>query len=118
MCHLNGAIVAGEEKSIKKRSRSEQRCRQVSPTQIRDLDWQPSTVMLAPLTQLALGEDRNATTSPTSSARPNRPKGKFSRTNVAIPSGSSCWRRCHEPPGNEIEPGATLFTRMLSEASC
>ena len=25
---------------------------------------------------------------------------------------------CHDPPGNRIEPGATLLTRMFSGASC
>ena len=79
-----------------------------------DFDWQPSTTTEAPLIQLARGEARNATTSPTSSARPKRPNGSSRLTNSAMPSGSACCRRCHEPPGNRIEPGATLTTRMLS----
>jgi hypothetical protein len=36
--------------------------------------------------------------------------------NSAMPFGSDCCRLYHEPPGNEIDPGATLFTRMLSRA--
>ena len=79
-----------------------------------DLDWQPSTVIDAPLIQLARGEARNATTDPTSSARPKRPNGSSRLTKSAMTSGSACWRRCQDPPGNRIEPGATLLTRMLS----
>ena len=55
--------------------------------QIRERDWQPSTVTLAPLIQLARGETRNATTAPTSSGRPNRPNGSSRCTNSAIPVG-------------------------------
>ena len=40
------------------------------------------------------------------------PIGMFVRTNSAIPSGSSCWRRHHVPPGELIDPGATVFTRL------
>src|SRR5262245_20161922 len=86
--------------------------------QIKERDWHPSTGTLAPLIQLARDEARKATTPPTSSARPNRPNGSSRRTNSAMPLGSSCWRRYHVPPGKEIDPGATLFTRMLSFASC
>ena len=81
--------------------------------QIRERDWQPSTGTLAPLIQLARGETRNATTAPTSSGRPNRPNGSSRLTKSAIPSGSSCTADPRSP-GNRIEPGATLFTRMLS----
>ena len=76
-------------------------------------DWQPSTAIDAPLTQLARGDARNATTAPTSSARPKRPNGSSRRMKSAMPSGSACWRLCHEPPGNRIDPGATLLTRMF-----
>ena len=31
---------------------------------------------------------------------------------------SAACRFAQDPPGNEIDPGATLFTRMLSFASC
>src|SRR6185312_9807873 len=86
--------------------------------QIRERDWQPSTGTLAPLIQLARGDTRNATAAPTSSGRPNRPNGSSRRTNSAIPSGSSFTRLSHDPPGNRIDPGATLLTRMLSFASC
>ena len=72
------------------------------------LDWQPSTTTDAPLTQLARGEARNATTSPTSSARPKRPNGSSRRRTRRCPPGSACCRFCHEPPGNRIDPGATL----------
>src|SRR5438876_11576942 len=88
------------------------------PDQIRERDWQPSTGTLAPLIQLARGETRNATTAPTSSGRPNRPNGSSRRTKSAIKSGSSRIRRSQVPPGNRIDPGATLLTRMLSRASC
>src|SRR6185312_10110456 len=86
--------------------------------QIWERDWQPSTGTLAPLIQLARGDTRNATTAPTSSGRPNRPNGSSRDTNSAIPAGSSFCRRSQDPPGNRIDPGATLLTRMLSRASC
>ena len=57
--------------------------------QIRERDWQPSTVTLAPLIQLAFDDTRNAIAAPTSSGRPNRPNGSSRRTNSAMPSGSS-----------------------------
>ena len=82
-----------------------------------DLLWPPSTLTQAPVTQLARGEARKTTTLATSSAVPKRPRGMFWRTNWAIPSGSSCWRRHHEPPGWLMEPGATEFTRMPCGAS-
>ena len=72
--------------------------------------------MQAPVTQLALGEQRKATTAATSSGRPKRPIGISRRTKSAIPCGSARWRRSQPPPGNQIEPGATLLTRMLSFA--
>ena len=50
-------------------------------------DWQPSTVIDAPLTQLARGEARNATTAPTSSARPKRPNGSSRLMKSAMPCG-------------------------------
>jgi hypothetical protein len=50
-----------------------------------DLDWQPSTVMQAPETQLARGDATYATTSPTSWAVPNRPNGKSRLMNSAMP---------------------------------
>src|ERR1700730_4206164 len=81
-------------------------------------DWQPSTGTHEPLIQLARGEARNATTEPTSSARPKRPNGSSRPTNSAISPGSACWRRSHEPPGNRIDPGATLLTRIPSLANC
>ncbi len=74
--------------------------------------------MEAPETQLARGEARKATTAPTSSARPKRPKGSSRLIMSAMPAGSDCCRLCHDPPGNMIDPGATLFTRMLAGASC
>ena len=74
--------------------------------------------MLAPLTQLAFGEARNATTWATSSGVPKRPNGSSRRTNSAMPSGSACCRFHHDPPGKRIDPGAMLLTRMLSRASC
>ena len=94
-------------------------CRRgTSRNQIRERDWQPSTGTLAPLIQLARADARNATTAPTSSGRPNLPNGSSLLMKSAMPAGSSCWRRCHEPPGNRIEPGATLLTRILSRANC
>ena len=36
--------------------------------------------------------------------------------NAAIPSGSSRRRRSQLPPGNSVEPGATLSTRIPSFA--
>src|SRR5262249_44022457 len=92
--------------------------RTAPPDQIGERDWHPSTGTLAPLIQLARGDPRNATTAPTSSGRPNRPNGSSRLTKSAIPSGSSRTRRSHDPPGNRIDPGATLFTRILSRASC
>src|SRR6185503_19238575 len=85
--------------------------------QMFDRLWQPSTTIDAPLIQLARGDARKATTWPTSSGRPKRPKGSSRLIISAMPCGSVCWRRCHEPPGNMIEPGATLLTRMLAGAS-
>src|SRR5262249_3012291 len=82
------------------------------------LPWHPSTTTDAPLTHEARGEARKATTAATSSGRPKRPKGSSSRIIRAMASGSDCWRRYHEPPGNMIEPGATLLTRILADASC
>ena len=67
--------------------------------------WQPSTGTHAPLIQLARGEARKATTAPTSSGRPKRPNGSSRRTKSAMPSGSACWRLCHEPPGKQDRPG-------------
>ena len=61
-----------------------------SACQICERDWQPSTVTDEPLIQLARGDARNATTSPTSSARPKRPNGSSARTNSAMPAGSAC----------------------------
>ena len=52
-----------------------------------DRDWQPSTVIDAPLIQLARGEARKATTAPTSSARPKRPNGSSRLMNSAMPCG-------------------------------
>src|SRR4029453_1646257 len=49
--------------------------RRPRPVQIRERDWQPSTVRLAPLIQLARVDARKATAAPTPSARPNRPNG-------------------------------------------
>ena len=46
-----------------------------------------------------------------------RPSGMSWATKRAIASGSSCCRRHQLPPGNRIEPGATLSTRTLSGAS-
>jgi len=66
------------------------RRRRPAADQIRERDWQPSTGTHAPLIQLALGETRNATTDPTSSGRPNRPKGNSRATKSAMPAGSSC----------------------------
>ena len=79
--------------------------------------WQPSTGMHAPLTQLARGEASHATASPTSSARPKRPNGSSRATKSAMPAGSACWRWCQEPPGNRMEPGAIVLTRMFFGAS-
>ncbi len=97
-----------------------------SPNQIRERDWQPSTGTLAPLTQLARGEARKATTVPTSSGRPNRPNGSSRARKSAIPTGSSRCRLSHDPPGNRIEPGRhavhadavarQLLGKRLSEA--
>src|SRR5262249_5950270 len=93
--------------------------RRVPPRdQIRERDWQPSTGTLAPLIQLARGETRNATTAPTSSGRPNRPNGSSRRTKSAINTGPSRTRRSPLPPGNRIDPGATLLPRMWPRASC
>ena len=80
--------------------------------------WHPSTTMDAPLIQLARAEHRNATTSPTSSGRPNRPNGISRLRNSAMPVGSACCRRHHDPPSNRIEPGDTLLTRMFEGANC
>src|SRR6188508_883625 len=89
-----------------------------SPNQILDRPCEPSTTMEAPETQLALVEARKATTLATSSGRPKRPNGSSRLIMSAMPAGSACWRLCHEPPGNMIDPGATLLTRMLAGASC
>ena len=62
--------------------------------QICDRDWQPSTVTHEPLIQLARGDARNATTSPTSSARPKRPNGSSLRTNSAIAAGIGLLTAC------------------------
>ena len=70
-----------------------------------------------PVTQEARGEQRKAITLATSSAVPKRPIGMFSCTKRAMPSGSSCCRFHHVPPGDAIEPGATVLTRMLSGAN-
>src|SRR5690606_34201304 len=86
--------------------------------QMFDRLWHPSTVIEAPEIQLARGDARKAITSPTSSARPKRPNGSSRLTNSAMPSGSACWRLCHDPPGKRIDPGAMLLTRMLCGASC
>ena len=48
----------------------------------------------------------NVTTLATSSGYPNRPSGSSFLTNSASRSGFSSTRRCHEPPGKMIEPGA------------
>jgi hypothetical protein len=58
--------------------------------QILERLWPPSTLMQAPVTQLARSETRKTTTLATSSAVPKRPMGMFCRTNWAMPSGSSC----------------------------
>ena len=73
--------------------------------------------MHAPLTQLARGEASQATASPISSARPKRPNGSSRATKSAMPAGSACWRWCQEPPGNRMEPGAIVLTRMFFGAS-
>src|SRR5256885_17101422 len=70
----------------------------------------PSTAMLAPVTRLAWREHTNATTLATSWGVPKRPSGISRRTNSAIPSGSACCRRCHPPPSQRIDLGATPFT--------
>ena len=36
---------------------------------------------------------------------------------LAVPSGSACWRRCHPPPSNMMDPGATELNRIFLEAS-
>src|SRR6476620_2356849 len=86
--------------------------------QIFERPWQPSTGTHAPLIHDARDEHRKATAAPTSSARPKRPNGSSRLTNSAIPCGSACCRLCHDPPGNRMDPGATLFTRMFIGASC
>src|SRR5437588_12722487 len=80
-------------------------------------DWPPSTVQLAPVTRLARSEARKLTTAATSSGRPKRPSGMSDLTKAVMPSGSACCRRSQDPPGNMIDPGATLLTRMLCAAS-
>ena len=84
--------------------RNQTQARDTAAFQICDRDWQPSTVTDEPLIQLARGDARNATTSPTSSARPKRPNGSSLRTNSAIASGSALTRLSHEPPGKRIDP--------------
>jgi len=79
--------------------------------------WPPSTTQQAPVTQEARGEARKAMTVATSSAVPKRPSGMFSLTKLDMPSGSSCCRFHQVPPGAAIDPGATLFTRMLLGAN-
>ena len=61
----------------------------------------PSTGTQAPLTQLALGDARNATRSATSFACPKRPNGSSRLTNSAIPPGPSS-------PGNPYSLARTL----------
>ena len=85
--------------------------------QINDLDWQPSTLTQAPVMSEARSEARKTTTFATSSGRPNRPSGISALTNCSIASGFSRQRRSQDPPGKRIEPGATVFTRMLKGAS-
>src|SRR3954465_5058318 len=80
--------------------------------------WQPSTTIDAPLTHDPRDGGRNATTDPPSSARPKRPNGSSRAIMSAMPAGSACCRLCHEPPGNMIEPGATLLTRVLGGGGC
>ncbi len=59
-------------------------------TRQKALLWHPSTTIEAPLIQLARGEQRKATTSPTSSGVPKRPNGSSCRTKSAMPAGSAC----------------------------
>src|SRR5258708_4793542 len=89
-----------------------------SQNQILERPCEPSTTIEAPATQLARGEARKATTAPTSSGRPKRPNGSSRLIMSAMPAGSDCWRLCQDPPGNMIDPGAALFTRMFAGASC
>ena len=85
--------------------------------QVFDLDCPPSTLMHVPVTQLARGEARKATTAATSSGVPNLPEGIFSSTNLAILSGFSFWRRSQLPPGKTMDPGATELTRIPFSAA-
>ena len=55
---------------------------------------------------------------PTSCGVPKRPNGSSCLTKSAMAAGFSCCRFHHDPPGNRIEPGETLSTRMFSDANC
>ena len=70
-----------------------------------DRDWQPSTVIDAPLIQLAAGEARNATTAPTSSARPKRPNGSSRLMNSAMPAGIGLLALVPRPAGKHDRAG-------------
>src|SRR5947208_10745569 len=69
-------------------------------------DQPPSTGTIAPLTNDARSEQRNAATSATSSGRPARPSDAF----------SSIWGKCAAPDAPMIsvamKPGQMQFTRM------
>ena len=73
--------------------------------------------MFAPLIQPARSESRNVTTSATSSELPNRPQGNSRRSNSAKRSGFAARKRSQPPPGNMIDPGLTVFTRIRCGAS-
>src|SRR3990170_4716514 len=84
--------------------------------QMLERDWPPSTLMQVPVIQRARSEQRKTTTSATSSTVPKRPKGMSAFTKRSMPSGSAFRRWSQPPPANQMEPGATLFTRMLNWA--
>ena len=85
--------------------------------QINERDCPPSALMQAPVTKLDRSEARKQTTLAISSTVPNLPIGNSFLINSAIPSGSARHLLSQLPPGNLIDPGATEFTRIPSEAS-
>ena len=80
------------------------------------LCWPPSTESTTPVIQLARGDAANTTAFATSSALPSRPHG-IDAWIASYIAGLPFLIISHTPPGNSIEPGAIMLTRIFAGAS-